>query len=305
MQERKALAELDERIRAILPEEYQDTYEDVQPVSMGSAGLKYGNDGRVAWNAMWASFCDLAMAGGPPHKGMLLEPALRAEIDANPDRYADVVEEICRGIAMVTYLDAQPSPTAGWIRVDCLGDATASWLLRAIVMENVSARSEGPMLDLPAGPAYRLGKEIKNVITVMAKTCHYWMEHMSRTQQRLVATLFETMAEESPLVAPAHPSEVSGAETRSQLADRIADSVAAATGMSRSSHRYADWVGFESPNVRAAIWMMRVLVVSNVLARREGTVLFVPVNPTRDPAGAIVSGSVARLHGLARLKGVL
>src|SRR5688572_32734670 len=110
---------------------------------MGSAGLKYGNDGRGAWNAMWASFCDLAMAGGPPHKGMLLEPAPRAEIDANPDRYADVVEEICRGIGMVTYLDAQPSPTAGWIRVDCLGDATASWLLRAVVMENVSACSEG------------------------------------------------------------------------------------------------------------------------------------------------------------------
>jgi hypothetical protein len=26
------------------------TYEDVLPVSMGSAGLKYGADGRVAWN---------------------------------------------------------------------------------------------------------------------------------------------------------------------------------------------------------------------------------------------------------------
>ena len=31
--------------------------------------------------------------------------------------------------------------------------------------------------------------------------------------------------------------------------------------------------------------MMRALVASNVLARREGTVLFVPVNPSIDPRG--------------------
>jgi len=30
---------------------------------------------------------------------------------------------------------------------------------------------------LPAGPAFRLDKEIKNVITVVAKTHHYWTEH--------------------------------------------------------------------------------------------------------------------------------
>ena len=71
------LAELERRLTLILPEEYQDSYEDVQPVSMGSAGLKYDNDGNVAWDEMWATFCDLAMAGGPPHKGMLLEPASR------------------------------------------------------------------------------------------------------------------------------------------------------------------------------------------------------------------------------------
>ena len=32
--------------------------------------------------------------------------------------------------------------------------------------------------------------------------------------------------------------------------------------------------------------MMRALVASNVLARREGTVLFVPVNPAADPTAA-------------------
>src|SRR6201994_2622427 len=155
------------RFKTLLPEEYRASYEDVQPVSMGSAGLKFGSDGRVAWDEMWASFCDLAMAGGPPHKGTLLEPASQASIDAEPDRYTSVVDEICRGVSMVTDLVADASVHAGWISVDCVNRGTAAWLLRAITVENVSARCEGAILYLPAGPSYRLEKEIKNVITVI------------------------------------------------------------------------------------------------------------------------------------------
>lgn len=66
---------LEERLRIILPEDYRESYEDVQPVSMGSAGLRFDANGKVAWNEMWDTFCDLALAGGPPHKGRLLEPA--------------------------------------------------------------------------------------------------------------------------------------------------------------------------------------------------------------------------------------
>src|ERR1700690_322662 len=98
------LQTLDARLKTILPEEYQECYEDVQPVSMGTAGLKYDSQGKVAWNEIWGSFCDLAMAGGPPHKGTLLEPASQRQIDAEPDRYQDVVAELCRGIEMVSEL---------------------------------------------------------------------------------------------------------------------------------------------------------------------------------------------------------
>ena len=42
-----ALEDLDARLRTVLPEAYQDSYETVQPVSMGSAGLKFDGDGRV------------------------------------------------------------------------------------------------------------------------------------------------------------------------------------------------------------------------------------------------------------------
>ena len=190
LQEQRAFQELEVRIKTILPEEYQDSYDDVLPVSMGSAALKYGTDLKVEWNEIWTTFCDLAMAGGPPHKGTLLEPGSRAEIDAQPGLYRQAVEEICRGVAMVSGLAAEQSPTPGWVRVECVSDGMAGWLLRAIVMENVSARGEGNSLLLPAGPGYRLEKEIRNVITAIAKACHYWIEHKGKAQQRLIATLF-------------------------------------------------------------------------------------------------------------------
>src|SRR3954468_12074311 len=136
--DRIALDELDARLRIVLPEEYQDSYDSVQPVSMGSAGLKFADDGTVAWDQMWGSFCDLAMAGGPPHKGTLLEPGVRAEIDAQPEQYQSVVDEICRGVTLASDLPAKESPVPGWIRVDCYSDTMAAWLLRAIVMENVA-----------------------------------------------------------------------------------------------------------------------------------------------------------------------
>ncbi len=47
----------------------------------------------------------------------------------------------------------------------------AGWLVRrAVNIENVSSYSEGMVLYLPAGPRFRLEKEIKNVVTAIAKT---------------------------------------------------------------------------------------------------------------------------------------
>lgn len=266
-----ALRVLEGRLQALLPQEYQDSYENVEPVTMGSAGLKYDADGRVAWNEIWQSFCDLAMAGGPPHKGQLLQPGQAEAIDAEPDRYAGVTAEMCRGITMATGLPSEPSPEPGWVHVGCDSDGMAGWLLRAITMENVAVRADGSVLDLPAGPAYRLEKEIKNVVTVIAKTCHYWAGHMWRFEQQAIAKLFAEMEEESPLLVPAYPDP--------------------------------DWVRVECPDVRSAVWMMRIMIASNVLARREGTVLLAAVDPVRDADGAIVSAALARTRRLAALKG--
>ena len=305
LDDRDELEALELRLKTILPAEYQESYEDVQPVSMGSAGLKYATDGLIAWDQIWDTFCDLAMAGGPPHKGRLLEAASPAEIEASPDRYQEVVDEVCRGVTMVTDLPADVSPVAGWVRVDCYGEGMAGWLLRAIVMENVAVRSEGRWLDLPASPGFRIEKEIKNVITVVAKTCHYWLGHMPRAQQRAIRALFVTMAGQMPLVVPSVSDAARADREDPSWTESLARRIRQRTGLASSNDRYAGWLGLECPSVRGAVWMMRALVASNVLSRREGSVLFVPVNPVSDPDGERVSSSLALVHRLAVGRGVL
>ena len=297
--------EFEAKLKTILPEDYGDCYEDMQPVSMGSAGLKYGQDGRVAWDEIWGSFCDLAMAGGPPHKGTLLEPGSPPEIEADEMRHAAVVREICRGINMVAELPASPSPVPGWVRVDCMSQVMAEWLTRAIVMENVSARCEDSSIDLPAGPNYRLEKEIKNVITAIAKTSHYWLGHMWSTQQKKIAKLFAQIRKSSALVQPALASEPDRAQQHRALGAVVAAGIQSTTGLTQSQHSYPSWVGVECSSIKAAIWLMRALVVSPVLSRREGTVLFLPVNPETDPSGEIAIHALLQVHGFAVARKVL
>jgi hypothetical protein len=299
--DRGTFEELERRLRTLLPEDYRDTYEDVQPVSMGSAALVYGADGQVAWNAMWGSFCDLAMAGGPPHKGLLLEPAARDAIAADPEGYAAAVSEICRGVEMVTGLPVEASAEPGWVAVTCDSRTMAAWLLRAITMENVAVRADATVLYLPAGPAYRVVKEIKNVITAVAKTTHYWLEHMSTEEWAEVRALLDGMDAESPLVEPVYGLSAGEAAACHRLAGVIADRIRQRTGLASSPQRSIGWLAVECGSVHSAVWMMRMLATTNVLSRREQTALLVPVNPVSDPAGDTVTDAVELVHRLAAL----
>ena len=161
----------------LLPPRYQNTTPSAAP--MGAAGLQYAEDGSVAWDAIWTDFCDLALAGGPPHRGTLLEPVSVESIEANPEGYENTLKELERGLRMVTGLEVVRSKTPGWIGLQCDSEEMALWLLRAIVVENISVRREDNILYFPAGADFRLEKEIKNVITVVAKTTHYWQEHIA------------------------------------------------------------------------------------------------------------------------------
>jgi sirohydrochlorin cobaltochelatase len=165
-----------ESLPALLPPRYQDGG-SVSTAPMGAAPLRYDAAGQVAWDQLWTDFCDLALAGGPPHRGDLLEPVTPAAVMADPARYAQVLAELERGLQLVTRLPIVQSMAPGWIGLACADEEMALWLLRAIVVENISVRREGQVLFLPAGPNFRVEHEIKNIITVMAKTVHYWTEH--------------------------------------------------------------------------------------------------------------------------------
>jgi len=169
--------------RGMLPARYSQGRQ-VNTAPMGSAPLQYGEDGAVAWDELWTDFCDLALAGGPRHRDTLLEPATPTEVEAAPEAYAHAVSEIERGLRLVTTAPIVKSPYPGWVGLRCEDAAMARWLLVAIAAENVSVRREEDLLFLPAAPSFHLEKEIKNVVTAVAKTHHYWLEHR-RDAQRL------------------------------------------------------------------------------------------------------------------------
>jgi sirohydrochlorin cobaltochelatase len=172
------LWEMERRIDTLLPSEYRGKTDDVSPTSMGSASIRWDNEGRVAWDQIWTSFCDLAMAGGPPHRGKLLEAVSGECVSGDIEAYRKVASEIRRGIEMVTHLKTIESTQLGWVGIRCDDEAMAVWLLRAIIVENVMVRRESDTLFVPAGPHFSLHKEIKNVITSVAKTVHYWRAHL-------------------------------------------------------------------------------------------------------------------------------
>lgn len=164
-------------LSSILPPRYQNG-KVVSSAPMGTAPMRYSEDGQVSWDEMWTGFCDLALAGGPPHRDTLLEPVPPDDVKADLENYERVLAEIERGWRLVTGLQTVRSEKLGWIGLRCEDEEMALWMLRAIIVENVCVRREGNVLYLPAGPAFVLDKEIKNVITVVAKTHHYWTEHI-------------------------------------------------------------------------------------------------------------------------------
>jgi sirohydrochlorin cobaltochelatase len=294
---RLTAAEIDRRFRILLPPEYLDRYEEVQPTSMGSAGLWYGGDGRVAWDTIWGSFCDLAMAGGPPHRGTLLEPGLRSEIQEKPDLYQQVVTEICRGIGLLTGLAADAAPVSGWVRMYCRNDAMAGWMARAIAVENVSVYVQGSVVCLPAAPSFRVEKEIKNVLTAVAKTSHYWVAHASMKRHREVARLLMEMDRESPLLQPALQARESNWSCERGSANATSAAVEVATGIHCSADAPAGWIMIDAGSIDLAVRSVRTLIVCNLLTRREDNLVFVPHNCIVDPNGEILSAGLRNALG--------
>lgn len=277
------LAAHEARVNALLPSQYHLCAGPVSPTSMGSASLKFGPDDRVAWDRIWTSFCDLALAGGPPHRGTLLEPPTPEEVEGEPAGYQLVHEEISRGVRMTTGLAAKVDETPGWVAVRCDGEPMAAWLLRAVVAENVFARRRGDVVLLPAGPCFRIAKEIKNVVVALAKGCHYWCGHLSADEQAAAAGVMAA----SPLLEPAGDWAAAEAMRRAVVSETGLPVIASALG----------WVGVRLASEAEAAWFVRGAIAENMLARREEDVLYLPV--PAEPAGPFEA--VERLLRLRRV----
>jgi hypothetical protein len=142
---------------------------------MASAPMKFNDDGSVAWGEMWDSFCVLAKEGGPAHRATLLKAEENS--DVNSPSYQTAQQEIIRGVYLVSGLRAYPDKP-GWIAINCTSEGMAAWLAEAGAQENVQVHNEGNRLLVPCGEKFGLKGEIKNVVTVVAKTTHYWADHI-------------------------------------------------------------------------------------------------------------------------------
>ncbi|HEY5316195.1 MAG TPA: hypothetical protein VIK18_26945 [Pirellulales bacterium] len=290
------LLALEARIHAILPPRYVGCFEEVSPASMGSAELKYDAQGRVAWGAIWTTFCHLALAGGPPHRGRLLEPVSVAEAEASPGEQAQVVAEIERALLLTTELPVSPSPRPGWVGIRCHDDDMAGWLVRAIVAENVIARRQQEVLFVPAGPAFRVEQEIKNVVVSVAKACHYLLDHVEPDQRPSGLA--------GRLVEPPLPSEVLASPGKYLKAAReLEQCIRRDTGLNTILGQTQGWIGVDCSSEEMAVWMLRAVVVEDILARCEGNRLCVPIDMSDSPLQPIAktADAVAQAYRLWKL----
>ena len=142
-------------------------------------------------------------------------------------------------------------------------------------------RRRQSVLQLPAGPAFRVEKEIKNVVVALARACHYWDGHLTGAEQSLAGEGVREAA--TPAEAAERPSEYDAAVA--ELENGLRE-----VGLPTSPRRYVGWVGVETAGEEVAVWLLRAVLVERVLARREGKVLYFPVAQPRVQTKRPVAG---------------
>jgi sirohydrochlorin cobaltochelatase len=159
--------------------------EPPDPAAMASAPFVWRRDGRPDWSAMWTTFCGLALHGGPPQRGALQVLRGPAVGDRAAGSASEILAELRRGIEETTGLATEPAGPAepGWLAITCASPRMAAWLCATVILENVDARVERSRLLVPAGPDFVLEDQVKSVITVVAKTHHYWREHVESARE--------------------------------------------------------------------------------------------------------------------------
>src|SRR5439155_1406978 len=114
---------------------------------------------------------------------LVIDATVPAAVHQASATLAARLAEMQGGIWETTGLYAE-SIEPGWLAVTCESPTMAAWMCAAIILENVDARVEEERLVLPAGPDYQLKDEVKSIITVVAKTHHYWQAHVTGAAER-------------------------------------------------------------------------------------------------------------------------
>jgi hypothetical protein len=64
------------------------------------------------------------------------------------------------------------------------------------------------------------------------------------------------------------------------VVDEMKRGIEEATGLPTVTSRILGWVDVQSTDELMAVWLMRAVITENVLARREGNVLYLPASPS-------------------------
>ena len=299
---RRTLEALEVRLRVLLPEEYQDSYETCEPKPMGSAGLKYGADGQVAWDEMWGASAIWRWPAGRRTRARCSSRLARG------DRRASRSLRRGRRRDLPRHHDGDRSPRAsvadpGWVRVTCFSDAMAGVAAaRHRDGERVGARAAArPSICRPR-PASGSKRRSRTSSPSSPRPATTGSGHMPREQQRAIADLF---AAHGGGVATHRSGRRREDGARASAPEGLSRAIERETGWKAAHHQYRGWLGVECSTVKAAIWMMRMMVASNVLSRREGTVLFLPVNDVSDAGGEIVTRLLTRVHRFAAARSIV
>ena len=108
-------------------------------------------------------------------------------------------------------------------------------------------------------------------MVALAKALHYWDGHLTAAQQSLAGDGVWEAGD--PDRGGRNPVRVRGGGGRG--GERSAPA-----GLPTSPRRYVGWVGVETAGEEEAVWLLRAVLVEQVLARREERVLYLPVGAT-------------------------
>jgi hypothetical protein len=167
-----------------------------------------------------------------------------------------------------------------------LGVAAPFWRLSSVAA-SLRERVEFARKDLSLVP--KVWDEVARELPTAAE------EAELRSLREKIEAIPPSGSTEDPgaLLQPAMPDTVGRDPERYRaIMSEVENGLRQATGLATAPSQAPGWVGLPCADEEMTVWLLRAVVVENVMVRREGNVLFLPVDPAYGP------GEVRRLVGV-------